>query len=216
MWEFLTTSQVSSLLLSLAVVLVVAQVLGALARRLGQPGVVGELVGGVLLGPSMFGGAHSAFLFPDDIRPLLGSLANVGIALFMFLTGLELEGRLVRGRGRVVASVSIGSLLVPFALGALLALGLYDDGDRLAFTLFLGVAMAATAFPFLARVLADRGLTDTSFGGLSIASAAVCDALAWSVLCVVAIAGGACGGNSSPSFPTRSCCSPSSARSSGD
>nr|WP_255565790.1 cation:proton antiporter [Prauserella sp. PE36] len=85
--------------------------------------------------------------FPPTSSPLLNALANVGIALFMFLIGLELERRLVRERGRGVVSVSLGSVRVAFALGVLLALGLYDDSDRLVFTLFLGVAMSATSFP---------------------------------------------------------------------
>ena len=111
---------VSSLLLALAALVLVCQVMAALARRLGQPAVIGEIIGGLLLGPTLFGGALTDRLFPADVRPLLSAFANVGVALFMFLVGLEFDRRVVRRHAGSMAWLSAGSLVVPFGLGALL------------------------------------------------------------------------------------------------
>jgi Kef-type K+ transport system membrane component KefB len=175
-------------LVDLAVIVVVAQLLGRLFRLLGQPAVIGEILGGILLGPTLFGGAITSTLFPADVRPSLTTLANIGVSVFMFLVGLELDARLLRGQIRIAASVSIGALVLPFGLGALLALRLFTDhhsAHKLAFVLFLGTAMAVTAFPVLARILVDQGLIRTPIGGLALASAAVGDVLAWAMLAVV-------------------------------
>ena len=183
-----------ALLLGLAVIVVVARVLGALARRLGQPAVIGEIVGGILLGPTLFGGAVTRTLFPDGVRPSLSTLASIGVCVFMFLVGLHLDRDLLRGQGRLASTVSLSAIVLPFALGVLLALHLFDNhptGDKLAFVFFLGTAMSVTAFPVLARILTDKGLIDTPIGGLALACAAVDDVLAWSLLAVVATLAGA-------------------------
>jgi len=173
-------------LFALAVILVAAQVFGALARRIGQPAVVGEIVAGVLLGPTLFGGAVPAALFPADVRPGLTALASVGVAVFMFVIGLELDQKLLRGKGGVAAGVATGAIALPFALGCLLALHLAGNHDRrgslLAFVLFFGAAMSITAFPVLARILVDRGMHRTNAGGLAIAAAAIGDVVAWCLL----------------------------------
>jgi Kef-type K+ transport system membrane component KefB len=195
--------RVDILLLDLVVVLALARLLGAGAKLLGQPPVIGEILAGILLGPSLlgsvwfsswFGFSPGNELFPADVRPALKALANVGLVLFMFVVGMELDKKLVRGKGRVAAGVSLGSMLLPFGLGCGVALWLADQhaahNKTLAFVLFFGAAMAATAFPVLARILTDRGMQRTELGGLALASAAVIDVLAWTVLAVVvAIAG---------------------------
>lgn len=182
------------LLLALVVIIVSARLLGALARRLGQPAVIGEILGGILLGPTLFGGAVTGAVFPADVRPALSTLASIGVCVFMFLVGLHLDHDLLRGQGRITATVSLSATVLPFGLGALLALYLaanHPSHNRLAFVLFLGTAMSVTAFPVLARILTDRGLIDTPIGGLALACAAVSDVLAWSSLAVVAaLAGG--------------------------
>jgi len=181
------------LVLALAVIVVVARLLGALARRAGQPPVIGEILGGVLLGPTLFGGAVTGALFPGEVLPPLKTLASIGACLFMFLVGLELNGDLLRGQARIATTVSLSAMLLPFGLGSLLALYLvtnHPTEHRLGFVLFLGTAMSVTAFPVLARILTDRGLIYTPIGGLALACAAVDDVLAWSMLAVVvALAG---------------------------
>ncbi|MER5963212.1 cation:proton antiporter [Streptomyces sp. NPDC002057] len=184
----MTTHQTAMIMVGLASILALAHVLGRLARRCGQPAVVGEILAGILLGPTLFHGALSDTVFPADVRPMLSTLGNLGVALFMFLVGLELDRRLLRGTGRAAAGVSLGSILCSFGLGALLALWLWNDhesGDRLAFVLFIGAAMSITAFPVLARILTDRGIQRTRVGALAMASAAVGDVIAWLLLAAV-------------------------------
>jgi Kef-type K+ transport system membrane component KefB len=183
------------LMIGLAVIIVLARLLGTLFRRIGQPPVVGEIIAGILVGPSIFGTHITDRLFPAaEVRPALGGLANVGLALFMFIVGYELDQSLIRGRERVAVSVSVGSIALPFGLGAVLALWLADRHDVhkvLPFALFLGASMSITAFPVLARILADRGMHRIQLGGLALASAAVDDLIAWSLLAVVVTVAGA-------------------------
>ncbi|MER5486780.1 cation:proton antiporter [Streptomyces sp. NPDC002812] len=191
----MTSHQVQLLLLDIALILLLARGLGALAARVGQPPVVGEILAGILLGPTLFGNLAADHLFPSDVRPLLAGLANVGVALFMFVVGLELEHRLLRGRTRATVGAAVGSTLVPFALGALLALYLlrnHPTEQRAAFVVFVGLSVSVTAFPVLARILVSRGLSRTAIGGLALATAAVVDVVAWTALGgVQAVAGDA-------------------------
>jgi len=191
----MTSHQVQLLFLDLALILLLARGLGALAARIGQPPVVGEILAGILLGPTLFDGAITDRLFPDDVRPFLVALAQIGVALFMFIVGMELEHRALRGRARATAGAALGSTLVPFVLGIGLALFLLQDhqtGQRAAFLVFIGLSVSVTAFPVLARILADRGLSRTHIGGLALATAALVDAVAWSALAAVqAVVGGA-------------------------
>jgi Kef-type K+ transport system membrane component KefB len=183
-----TTHQATILLFDLALILVVTRTFGAVATRLGQPAVIGEILGGILLGPTLFDGALAHTLFPADVRPFLSALANLGVALFMFVVGMELDQRLIKGKLRIAISVSAGSILLPLGLGTALAFYLYNHhgtGDRAGFILFMGVAMSITAFPVLARILTDRDLHRTAIGGIALASAAMGDALAWSLLAMV-------------------------------
>ncbi|MFF8731203.1 cation:proton antiporter [Streptomyces sp. NPDC015171] len=190
----MTTNQLFALFSDLALILVLAHALGAVARRLSQPAVIGEVLAGILLGPTLLGHKLSDFLFPMDIRPMLTALADVGMAVFMFIVGLELDRTILRGTGRLAATVSVSSIVLPFGLGALLALGLADadaPDNRLGFVLFMGTAMSVTAFPVLARILTDRKMQHTPVGGLALACAAIGDVLAWCMLAaVVALAGG--------------------------
>ena len=184
----MSSQQVSSLLLALALISLLAYAAGSLARRLGQPPVIGEVLLGVLLGPTLFNGAISNILLPNDIRPFLTALANIGVALFMFGIGAEVDARLLHGRRVIAGAVASGSIALPFALGAALALFLINDhptGNRTGFILFMGAAMSVTAFPVLARILTDRGMNRTWLGTVALACAAIDDVLAWTLLAVV-------------------------------
>ncbi len=181
--------------LQLAVVLVVCRAVGALARRLGQPPVVGEMIAGVALGPSLLGlfapGAQ-AWLFPAESRGILFCGAQLGLVLYMFIVGLEFRVDLVRTRLRTALAVSASGILVPFALGCAIALWLIQLGGffqagvhPLQAAPYLGAAMAITAFPMLARIIVERGLAGTEVGALALAAGAIDDAAAWCVLALV-------------------------------
>lgn len=181
------------LLAQIVVVLLAARLCGRLLRRLGQPQVVGEMVAGIALGPSLFGALAPetwATLFPPASLGFLNTLSQLGLILFMFLVGLELDTRSLASRGRTALAISWSSIAAPFALGALLATWLYRSlaPTGVAFTgfaLFLGAAMSVTAFPVLARILEERRLTRTPLGAIAIACAAVDDVSAWLILAVV-------------------------------
>ena len=185
---------IARILVELATILVLARAAGWAFTKMGQPAVVGEILAGILLGPSILGAELSQDLFPVDSRPFLGLLASLGLVLFMFVVGLELDVSLIKGRGRVAASVSIASILLPFSLGIALAAVLPDSlrvgDDFWPFALFVGAAMSVTAFPVLARILTDRGMHRTETGGLALACAATDDILAWTLLAVVIAIGG--------------------------
>lgn len=185
------------LLLDLAIILAVARLFGAAARAIGQPVVVGEIIAGVLLGPTLLGHTLEARLFPASVDNALMSLADLGLIPFMFLLGYELDRRLIRGREHIAVSVAIGSIVLPLGLGVALGFWLahrHHAAQPVVLALFVGVAMAVTAFPVLARILTDSGLERTRLGGLALASAALDDAVAWGLLAgVVAMAGAAAG-----------------------
>ena len=184
---------VALLLAQIVVVLVMARVVGRLMRKVGQPQVVGEMVAGIMLGPSVFGAIAPVTwgaLFPKESLGFVNTLSQLGLILFMFLVGLELDTRSLRARGRSALIISWASIAAPFAMGVSLAYLLYDElapaGVRFsAFALFLGAAMSVTAFPVLARILEERGLTRTPLGVMAIACAAVDDVTAWLILAVV-------------------------------
>jgi Kef-type K+ transport system membrane component KefB len=183
----MTSNHVAALLFSLAAIVVAAWLFGAIARKFGQPAVIGEIAGGILMGPTLFGGAISNFLFPTDIRPILGMLAGVGVAIFMFLVGVETEPGAVREQGGTTLAVSLTSVILPFGLGICLALYLlprHPTHSRVGFIMMIGIVMSVTAFPVLARILADRDMIRTQVGRLAVACAAIADLLAWSLLAV--------------------------------
>ena len=182
------------LLVQLIVIIGLSRLIGRGARWLGQPLVIAEVVAGIFLGPSLLGwvapGAMEA-LFPASSMPVLKMLSQVGLVLFMFLIGLELDPKLLKGRGHASVAISHTSIIVPFALGAgAAALWLYRSLSDPAvpfssFVLFMGVAMSITAFPVLARILTERGLLQSKVGTVAIACAAVDDVTAWCLLAFV-------------------------------
>ncbi|MBK8241054.1 MAG: cation:proton antiporter [Deltaproteobacteria bacterium] len=180
-------------LVQAVVIIAAARLIGILARRANQPLVIAEIVAGIVLGPSLLGWlAPNAMttLFPAESMPVLAITSQIGLVFFMFLIGLELDPKLLRGRGRASVVISHTSIVVPFALGAALAIYLYprlaDPGvPHTSFMLFMGVAMSITAFPVLARILAERRLLRTHIGAVTIACAAVDDVTAWCVLAFV-------------------------------
>jgi Kef-type K+ transport system membrane component KefB len=181
------------ILLAMALVILTARVLGALFSRLRQPPVVGEVLAGILLGPSLLGRLApevSAFVLPASVAPFLSILAQVGVILYMFLVGLELDLSMLRQRTHTTVAISHASIVAPFLLGAALALLLYprlssSDVPFTYFALFSGVAMSVTAFPVLARILTDRGLQSTRMGAIALTCAAVDDVTAWCLLALV-------------------------------
>ncbi|MFC9255513.1 cation:proton antiporter [Amycolatopsis thailandensis] len=180
------------LLVALPVILGACYLAGVLARRLGQPPVIGEIVAGVLLGPSLFGivwpGAFG-WLFPSGVVSAINILSQLGLIFFMYLVGSEIDLGAVRKRGFTAVTVSQVSIALPMVSGIVLALGMYPlfggDVSFLAFGLFIAVSMSVTAFPVLARILTDRGISKTPLGALALTCAAVDDVAAWCLLAVV-------------------------------
>jgi len=192
----MTDQEVQLFLADLAIIILLARLLGMAAKRLGQPPVIGEIIAGILLGPTLFDGKITATLFPMTLRQPLSALANLGVVMFMFAVGYLLDLRLIRGRERVAASVSVSSIILPLSLGVGLGVWLasrHHVHHVLPFALFVGTAMSVTAFPVLARILTDRDMHRTRIGGTALASAAIDDVLAWSLLAVVAAVAGAGG-----------------------
>ena len=193
----MTTHQAMMLLLDLAVILLIARVMGAVAQRLGQPAVIGEIVAGIALGPTLLGATADGLVFPQDVRPALTAIGDVGLAIFMFIVGLELDRNAIRRNFRTAMSVSLGSVLLPFGLGAGLAYLLIRHNPShhsLAFVVFIGAAMSITSFPVMARILNDLTSHRIQFGALALTGAAACDVIAWALL-AVAIALAAVGGH---------------------
>ncbi|WP_202436696.1 cation:proton antiporter [Streptomyces sp. SID5910] len=189
----------------IAIILVVGSALGWLVRHVRQPPVVGEIVAGIALGPSLLGllpGDLPSLVFPSEVRPYLSAIAQVGLLVFMFGIGWEFDKSLLKGRGSTAAAVSVTSVVVPFSLAIGLAALLYQrhdsvNGEQVSFTafaLFMGAAMSITAFPVLARVLTEHGMLGTRVGALALASAAIGDVLAWCLLALVAAIVTASGG----------------------
>jgi Kef-type K+ transport system membrane component KefB len=194
-----TAQQVDTLghlLLALVVVIITARAVGWLFQRLAQPAVIGEIIAGILLGPSLLGRvAPDAyhFLLPSSVAPFLGALSQIGVVLYMFLVGLELDPKLLRNRGPSTVMIAHASILAPFVLGLGLAIWLYprvssSDVPFSGFALFFGVSMSVTAFPVLARILTDRRIHKTRTGIIALACAAIGDVTAWCLLAgVVAV-----------------------------
>lgn len=190
-------NSLSILLLQLVVIIVTTRLVGQLFKKIGQPSVLGEIVAGIVLGPSLLGWlspATMAFIFPATSLETLKLLSQIGVVLFMFVVGIDLDVDHLRQRAHTAIMVSHASIIVPFFLGAALALLLYDSlapasTSFTAFGLFMGIAMSITAFPVLARILEDRRMTQTQLGSVALTCAAVDDVTAWCVLAlVVAIA----------------------------
>jgi Kef-type K+ transport system membrane component KefB len=181
------------LLLALAAVVVIGRLLGFALRSVGQPPVIGEVVAGILLGPSLLGRLApelASYILPASVAPFLNIVAQLGVVAYMFLVGLELNVDVVRERAHATVATSHASIVLPFVLGSVLALLLYprlatSDVSFTSFALFMGVAMSVTAFPVLARILKDRRMTQTELGAVALACAAADDVTAWCLLALV-------------------------------
>ena len=179
-------------LLALVAILAAGRVLGLALRSLGQPAVLGEVIAGILLGPSLLGAVApqaTAFLFPAQILPPLGVLAQFGVIFYMFLVGLELNGELLRSRVHATVTIALAGIAAPFVLGVALSWWLHADyaPENIsfnAFAVFMGVALAITAFPVLARILTDRSMEKSGLGVMALGAAAVADVVAWCLLAV--------------------------------
>jgi Kef-type K+ transport system membrane component KefB len=186
-------SPLSNLILQILVILAVARACGIFVRGLGQPQVIGEILAGIFLGPSLLQLAAPevhGFLFPEGSVQRLYFLSQVGILLFMFIVGLELDTKVLRSKARSIFVISQASIVAPFILGIGLAYLLFPDygpHDKGAFTfaLFTGIAMSITAFPVLARIIQEHGLTRSQLGTMAITCAAVNDVTGWCLLAVV-------------------------------
>lgn len=186
-------SSLLRLLLQIASILLVSRVLASVMRRVGQPLVIAEVLGGILLGPSLLGWVWPegmAALFPASSLPALSLISQVGLILFMFLVGLELDSSYLRGKARASVAISQVSIFFPFILGVGVAGWLYPNYapvnvSFLPFALFMGIAMSITAFPVLVRILTENGIFKTRLGAIATACAAVDDITAWCLLAFV-------------------------------
>jgi Kef-type K+ transport system membrane component KefB len=177
----------------ISVIILVSRVVGSLATAVRQPRVIGEVLAGILLGPSLLGWVApglSASLFPPASFGALYALSQLGLVLFMFMVGLQLDVQELRHQGPSALLISHASIAAPMALGALLAIYLYprlssSSVSFVAFALFMGAAMSVTAFPVLARILSERGLMVSRMGTMAIACAAIDDVTGWCVLAYI-------------------------------
>ena len=185
---------------TLATVILLGAILGRLCKYVGQPPVIGEVVAGLALGPSLLGvispDAMHLLIPPPAVDPngsvatSLKVIAQLGVILYMFLVGLELNAAKIKHKAHTAVAISHASIVVPFSLGTVLSLWLYPllsdrDVSFVSFSLFLGVAMSITAFPVLARILTDRKLQNTPLGTVALSCAAADDVTAWCLLSLV-------------------------------
>ncbi|MEJ7914400.1 MAG: cation:proton antiporter, partial [Chitinophagaceae bacterium] len=174
-------------------ILIAARVFGILFKKIRQPAVIGEVVAGIFLGPSLVGKwlpQLTGIVFPPSSLPNLQFFSQMGIILFMFVIGMELDLKVLKTKVRAAVIISHASIIIPYALGMALAYFLYTEYapigiDFLSFSLFLGIAMSITAFPVLARILKERGMTSSNIGTIAIACAAADDLTAWFLLAAV-------------------------------
>jgi Kef-type K+ transport system membrane component KefB len=183
----------SILLLQIIVILIMSRLVSRLFHKIGQPSVIGEMVAGLILGPSLLGMLFPnamSFLFPTSSMGTLRSLSQIGVILFMFIVGTEINVRYLKEKARAAVIISHASIVAPFFLGVALSLLIYHSfaPSNISFTsfaLFMGVAMSITAFPVLARIIEERGMSNSYLGSTAIACAAVDDVTAWCILATV-------------------------------
>jgi Kef-type K+ transport system membrane component KefB len=180
-------------LLQLLTILVLTRIAGWLLRKCGQPAVIGEIAAGILLGPSVCGAFwpdFTATIFPKESLGTLSIVSEMGLVLFMFVIGIELDAAVVRKKAKQSLVISGVSIALPFALGSLLAFYLYHNyaapgAGFTGFALFMGIAMSITAFPVLARILRERGLETSRLGIIALSCAAADDVAAWCILAAI-------------------------------
>ena len=179
-------SRFAAFFIAVVVVMLVARLFGMASVAIGQPRVMGEVVAGITLGPTILGAIApelQAALFPEDIIPFIGVVAQLGLIFYMFMVGLEIDPSQLKGRIGQVAAISNASVALPMVLGIAVALPIYElvgpDKKFAAFALFMGVSMSITAFPVLARILVERRMLKRPVGALALACAAVDDVTAW-------------------------------------
>ncbi len=181
------------LLLQIITIIIVARFFGWIFRKIGQPSVIGEIIAGIFLGPSLVGmyfPEYSAMLFPTDSLGNLQFLSQIGLILFMFVVGMELDLKVLKNRANEAIVISHASIVIPFTLGIGLAYFIYyrfapAGVPFLSFALFMGIAMSITAFPVLARIVQERGIHKTKLGAIVITCAAADDITAWCILAAV-------------------------------
>jgi len=186
-------NSLSTLLLQLVIIIIAARIFGAVFLKIGQPRVMGEIIAGIVLGPSVLGlftPRTMGFLFPVSSMDALKLFSQIGVTLFMFVVGMDLNIEHLRRKAHTAIMVSHASIIVPFLMGAGLSLALYPtlrsgETSFTSFALFMGIAMSITAFPVLARILEDRGMSQSPLGSMAITCAAVDDVTAWCLLAVV-------------------------------
>ena len=190
------THPLAILLAQIVTIILVARFFGLICKKIGQPTVIGEIIAGIVLGPSFFGSylpEFSVLLFPDSSLDNLKFLSQIGLIFFMFVVGMELDLKVLRNKAKEAVIISHASIIIPFTLGLVLAYSIYTNFapkgiEFLSFGLFLGIAMSITAFPVLARIVQERGLQKTRIGAMVITCAAADDITAWCLLAgVIAI-----------------------------
>ncbi|WP_313806844.1 cation:proton antiporter [Flavobacterium sp.] len=181
------------LLAQIVTIVFIARLFGALFKKIGQPSVIGEILAGIFLGPSLIGSyfpEFSAILFPESSLGNLQFLSQLGLILFMFVVGMELDLKILQNKAKEAVVISHASIVIPFTLGMILAYFIYTEFapagvEFLSFALFIGIAMSITAFPVLARIVQERGLHKTKLGAMVITCAAADDITAWCILAAV-------------------------------
>jgi K+:H+ antiporter len=187
------THPLAILLAQIVTIIFVARLFGEICKKVGQPTVIGEIVAGIILGPSLVGTYFPEFssaLFPKDSLGNLQFLSQIGLILFMFVVGMELDLKVLKNKAKDAVVISHASIVIPFTLGLVLAYFIYakfapEGVEFISFALFTGIAMSITAFPVLARIVQERGLHRTKLGALVITCAAADDITAWCILAAV-------------------------------
>lgn len=183
----------STLFLQIISIIFFGKLFGYFFKKIGQPTVIAEIIAGIVLGPSIVGMLFpdvSSFLFPKDSLKTLQFLSQIGLMMFMFIIGMELNIKVLKNKAQEAVIISHASIVFPYFLGVTIAYFLYEhfapaNISFLAFALFMGIAMSITAFPVLARIIQERGMTKTSLGSMAITCAAADDITAWCILAVV-------------------------------
>jgi Kef-type K+ transport system membrane component KefB len=187
------TMLTSQIFIQLIIILIVVQVFGYLCQFIGQPRVIGEVLAGLALGPTLLGAVVprvEATVFTGSTLPTLQTLGDIGLVLYMFSLGTHMDTHAMLKHGRKATVVSLSGVLLPLTMGAVLAFFLYPEfagpkANRLSFMLLVGTAMAITAFPVLARLLEERGMLDTKIGALALLCAAIDDVVGWCLLALL-------------------------------